>query len=381
MSCFSKCSVVLALIAVAIATGVLPIAIVKIGKLIDFEMATGSAPIFQTAEEREAAQFEQIPKGALNGKTCLVTGANVGLGLATAEELALKGCNVVAAGRRETALKEACTQLEAAVERANAKGSCVPMVVDLADLSSVRAFTKAFLDQQDKLDVVVLNAGVGEYSPKVNAHGIDSVFAINHLGHFALVQDLEKLILQTGKETGDARIVVVSSGMHMVWHPDEGICLTKNCLANLDEHKCYSHSKLANVLYAQKLAKRLPSDQVLVNSCHPGVVNTNIYEPVFAALKAREKQHPAFAPVFRGLSWLFERFIASVSFTPKDGARTQVWLAASPSVKEQRVTGKYFHPHMVEVNVSSTASRVIDGVLIEDGLWSFTESLLVEIEA
>jgi len=383
MGCLKITSVFVVVLAVAIGSGLLPRAIVHFGKWRGEELFTGLSPLFMTKEELRAAPIDGIPAGVLNGKTCLVTGGNAGLGFSTSEHLARKGCDVVVVGRREKAVQEACSKIEAYVKADSSKGSCKAMIADLADVASVRAFTTAFLASHDRLDVAVLNAGVadfwGSHELQKNAAGIEINFAVNHLGHFAMLQDLEALVATTGREQGDARIVVVSSAGHFSSAPDVGVHLTLDKL-NSDtltgSLARYGQSKLANILFAQSLSKRLSASNVYVNSVHPGTVRTNIVDPFFDLVRGAGEKYPVVEPVTSAFLKAFLWGYDLMCFTAEDGARTQIWLAASPQIAKKKVTGKYFHPHAVEVTPSKFTKRKVDGKLLEDALWTFSEQLL-----
>ena len=141
----------------------------------------------------------------LNGKTAIVTGANSGMGMATAAALADMGACVVMLCRNERRGKEALEKLS---EKADRKLDL--MLCDLADLSSVRAFANVFRAKYETLDILVNNAGFISLDRQTTKDGFERQFGVNHLGHFLLT------VLLADRMPYGGRIVNVSSGAHKV---------------------------------------------------------------------------------------------------------------------------------------------------------------------
>jgi NAD(P)-dependent dehydrogenase (short-subunit alcohol dehydrogenase family) len=205
----------------------------------------------------------------LSGHVYIVTGANSGSGFATAKQLAEQGAHVVGACRRVDAGKQAFADLN------DVRGSVEIMELDLASLASVRRFAEAFLERYDRLDGLVNNAGV-MYTPKGKTEdGFETQLGINYLGHFLLTE----LLLDTLKASAPSRIVNVSSvahaGMLGIYgeidfddlHFDE---------RDYDPRVAYAQSKLANVLHALNLSRRLEGTGVSAFSVHPGWIRSNL---------------------------------------------------------------------------------------------------------
>jgi NAD(P)-dependent dehydrogenase (short-subunit alcohol dehydrogenase family) len=205
----------------------------------------------------------------LSGRIYIVTGANSGSGFATAKQLAEQGAYVVGACRRVDAGKEAFADLE------DIRGSVEIMELDLASLASVRRFAKAFLAKNDRLDGLVNNAGVMHTSEGRTEDGFETQFGINYLGHFLLTE----LLLDTFKASAPARIVCVSSvahaGMRGVYGEIdfEDLNFDKR---EYDAYQAYANSKLAIVLQALDLARRLEGTGVSAFSVHPGWIRSNL---------------------------------------------------------------------------------------------------------
>jgi NAD(P)-dependent dehydrogenase (short-subunit alcohol dehydrogenase family) len=201
------------------------------------------------------------------GRTAVVTGANSGLGLVTARELARRGALAVLACRNRE-------KGQAALEEVTAAASGPPPQLeelDLASLDSVRAFAERFRASHDGLDLLINNAGVMAPPRRRTADGFELQFGTNHLGHFALTGLL--LPLMEGRE--DARVVTVSSTAHKFGRIAFGNL-------NGDRHyfrwRAYGQSKLANLLFALELDRRLRASGSTVKSmaAHPGYAATNL---------------------------------------------------------------------------------------------------------
>lgn len=247
----------------------------------------------------------------MRGKTCIVTGANSGVGLATARELARQGAFVVLLcrdhGRGEAALDDV---------RAAATGPAPELALaDFAALDDVRRFAASFRDSGRPLDVLVNNAGLMLTERRVSADGFEMTFAVNHLAPFLLTN----LLLDALRASAPARIVNVASRAHS----RAGLDLDDlNAERSFGGWQAYCRSKLCNILFTAELARRIEGSGVTANSLHPGVVATGF---------GREAGS-FWAPLLR-----IGRFVMT---TPERGARTQVYLASAPEVAA--TNGRYF---------------------------------------
>jgi NAD(P)-dependent dehydrogenase (short-subunit alcohol dehydrogenase family) len=202
-----------------------------------------------------------------SGRTAVVTGANCGLGLVTARELARAGASVVMACRNLDKGHAAVDEVRAAVPGAQVQLE----ELDLASLASVRGFAERFDATHDELDLLINNAGVMGTPRRRTADGFELQFGTNHLGHFALTMAL----LETMEGTDDARVVTLSSTAHKM-----GRINFDNL--NGDRHyfrwNAYGQSKLANLLFALELDRRLRADGSTIKSlaAHPGYAATNL---------------------------------------------------------------------------------------------------------
>jgi NAD(P)-dependent dehydrogenase (short-subunit alcohol dehydrogenase family) len=205
----------------------------------------------------------------LSGRVYIVTGANSGSGFATTKQLAEQGATVVGACRRVDAGREAFADLS------NIRGSVEIIELDLASLASVRRFAEAFLAKYDRLDGLVNNAGV-MYPPKGKTEdGFETQFGINYVGHFLLTE----LLLDALKASTPSRIVCVSSVAHAGMrgiYGEIGFDDLNFDKREYDPAVAYAQSKLAVVLHALDLARRLEGTGVSAFSVHPGWIRSNL---------------------------------------------------------------------------------------------------------
>lgn len=204
----------------------------------------------------------------LSGSTIVVTGANSGLGYEACRGFARNGGHVVMACR-------STERGEAAVEEIREELPSASLSVhecDLADLDSVKSFTEAFRRTYSSLHILCNNAGVMAIPRSETAQGFETQFGVNHLGHFALTGLLLDRLMETGGET---RIVTQSSALHENGEIDfEDL----NAEERYDKWGAYAQSKLANLLFAYELDRRLRAMDLDVTSvgCHPGYAATNL---------------------------------------------------------------------------------------------------------
>ncbi|SFL56406.1 hypothetical protein SAMN04487950_4233 [Halogranum rubrum] len=203
-----------------------------------------------------------------SGKTVVVTGANSGLGLEASRAFAAKGAHVVLAcrstDRGEDARREILTE--------HPDASLEVRELDLADLASVRSFATDFTDDYDDLHVLCNNAGVMATPYRTTKDGFELQFGVNHLGHFALTGQLLETLAQT---PGETRVVSTSSGAHRMGDIDFEDLQHQH---SYSKWGAYGQSKLANLLFAYELDRRLSVADVDVTSvaAHPGYAATNL---------------------------------------------------------------------------------------------------------
>lgn len=265
----------------------------------------------------------------LSGRTFLVTGANTGIGRATAADLARRGGRVYVACRSEQKGRASAAAITAAT--GNEAVEFLPL--DLADLASVRACAEQFLARGEPLHVLINNGGLAGQRG-LTASGFELAFGVNHLGHFALTLAL----LDCLAASAPARIVNVSSDAH---YQAKGIDFeaVRRPTASVTGMREYSVSKLSNVLFTQELARRLDGRGVTAYALHPGVVASDIW---------------------RRLPWPLRPLVKLRMITPEEGARTSLYCATSPEVAT--ATGR-FYDKCREREASPVATAELAGAL------------------
>ncbi len=275
----------------------------------------------------------------MNGKICMVTGANAGIGKVTARELAKMGAHVVmvcrSAERGEAAKKE--------VEQ-TATGQVDLMIADLSSQASIRALAATYLEKYDRLDVLINNAGVLFMERSESVDGLEMTFALNHMGYFLLTD----LLLDRIKVSAPARIVNVSSMAHSRGAINFDDLQAEQKFGGMD---VYSSSKLANILFTTELARRLDGTGVTANSLHPGFVRSNFGDNNGRLMK-----------IVMPIAKLF-------AINTDKGAETSIYLASSPDV--EGVTGLYFVKKK-----AVTPSEAAQETAVAERLWQVSEALL-----
>lgn len=251
---------------------------------------------------------------SLHGKTAIITGANSGIGLETATTFAEQGARVILAVRNLEKGRVACDLIKADHSHADID----VMELDLADLDSVRFFAESYQEKYTTLDLLINNAGVMTPPYSKTKDGFELQFGSNHLGHFALTG----LLLPLLNATPESRVVTVSSLAH------KGADIFFDNLDGSNGYKAmkfYGQSKLANLMFAQELDKRLKQhDQSTMSiACHPGISATNLF-------KIGSKDAPDF---LKGILYKFLQ-------PPEMGALPTIFAATSLSIEG----GEYIGP-------------------------------------
>ncbi len=211
-------------------------------------------------------KFDDIPDQS--GKLSIVTGSNTGIGFETARMLALKGGRVVMACRSEEKASAAAEKIRSE----SPPGDVEVQTLDLSDLESVASFAESYSEAHDRLDHLILNAGVMVPPASKTAQGFELQFGVNHLGHFALTGRLLPLL----QKTDGARVVVVSSTAASMGKMDFDDLHFES--RGYKPWPAYGQSKLANQLFALELQRRLDEagSSVLVTAAHPGWTQTDL---------------------------------------------------------------------------------------------------------
>jgi NAD(P)-dependent dehydrogenase (short-subunit alcohol dehydrogenase family) len=247
----------------------------------------------------------------MSGKTCLITGANSGLGYATAMALAKMGATIVMVCRNRAKGEAAQGAIKAASNNPNVD----LLMADLSSQVSIRQVAADFNAKYPALHVLVNNAGLVMGERQLTADGYEMTFALNHLAYFLLTN----LLLDKLKASAPARIVSVSSNAQEWGAIDFDDLMAEKRFSSM---RTYGQSKRANVAFTYELARRLAGTGVTANAVHPGAVRTN------------------FASGTSGWFGMIARWVKPFELSPERGAETIIYLASSPEV--EGVTGKYF---------------------------------------
>ncbi|XP_026099499.1 retinol dehydrogenase 11-like [Carassius auratus] len=254
-------------------------------------------------------------KARLDGKTVLITGANTGIGKETAVDMAKRGARVILACRDMDRANRAADE----VRTRSGNGNVIVKMLDLASLQSVRALAKDVEQTEERLDILINNAGIMMCPQWKTEDGFEMQFGVNHLGHFLLTN----LLLDLLKKSAPSRVVSVSSLAHDTGkiHFDD-----INLEENYDPLISYRQSKLANVLFTRELALRLKGTGVTTYTLHPGVINTELGRHFFPSL-----------PLWKRLLFMPLFFFVK---TPWQGAQTTIYCAVNESLQDS--SGLYY---------------------------------------
>ena len=248
----------------------------------------------------------------LTGRVAVVTGANGGLGLETAEALAVAGAHVVMAARNPSKTESAVARVRMAAPRASLE--VVPL--DLASQASVHAAARAIVSTHQRIHLLVNNAGVMAVPESSTEDGFETQLAVNHLGHFALTG----LLLPALLNASGARVVTVTSVARLAARVVDPA--NPHMSGSYTPYGAYKQSKLANFHFGLGLQRRLESASASAASllAHPGVTRTDL-------LPGREEDPKRMSRGPRG--WL----VSATTMTPGDGARSQLRASTDPGAR------------------------------------------------
>ncbi|CAN1778181.1 Short-chain dehydrogenase TIC 32, chloroplastic [Linum perenne] len=291
---------------------------------------------------------DQVTNGIdATGLTAIVTGASSGIGKETSRVLALRGAHVVMAVRNV----DAGTSVKEEILKEIPTAKVDIMMLDLSSMASVKKFASEYVSSGLPLNLLINNAGIMACPFSLSEDNIELQFATNHLGHFLLTN----LLLETMKTTADSsnrkgRIVIVGSLAHCFTYRFH--LFDMQIFNRYFDMRAYGQSKLANILYAKELARRLEEDgvNITVNSLHPGSIVTNLL------------RYHSFINL---LAHVFVKFALK---NVQQGAATSCYLALHPQVKG--VTGKHF----MDCNLAEPNCHGKDMDLAKK-LWDFSLNL------
>ncbi|KAL7373492.1 hypothetical protein ABVT39_007660 [Epinephelus coioides] len=276
----------------------------------------------------------------LEGKTAIITGANVGIGKETAKDLAGRGARVILACRDMAKGEQAARDIMREVKGAKV----VARQLDLTDTKSICQFAENIYNTEKALHYLINNAGVAMCPYGTTVDGFEMQFGVNHLGHFFLTF----LLLDLLKHSAPSRVINLSSIAHNM-----GKIQFDDLSGEKDYHpiKAYAQSKLANVLFTRELAKRTEAMGVMAYSVDPGSVNTEI---------TRHIRRPL-VDAIKMFSFLIK--------TPAEGAYTTIYCTVTP--ENQLLTGGHYKDCAI---ADSCRAAQDDGTALK--LWAVSCHLL-----
>lgn len=293
---------------------------------------------------------EEVTHGVdASGLTAIVTGASSGIGTETARVLALRGAHVVMGVRNMAAGKE----VKEAIVKEIPTAKVDALELDLSSMASVRKFASDYNRSGRPLNLLINNAGIMAIPFKLSTDNIELQFATNHLGHFLLTNLLLDNMKKTAsKSKREGRIVNVSSEAHRYSYRD-GIRFDKiNDQKGYSSYGAYGQSKLANVLHANELTRRLKEDgaNITANALHPGIIATNLF-----------RYQNSVAGIIGNVGKYFMKNL-------QQGAATTCYVALHPQLKG--VSGEYFK----NSNLGKATAQATD-IDLAKKLWEFSINL------
>ena len=259
----------------------------------------------------------------MKGKVVVITGATSGIGQVAAEKLAGMGARIVQVARDQARGQSALKRLNGI-----SPGSHTIHYADLSRLSEMKRVAAEIARDEQRIDVLINNAGAMFGSRELTVDGLERTFALNHMSYFVLTHGLRERLVAARQ----ARVVNTASDAHQSGTLDfDDLQSEKAYRSNFLEwmryggpaFKVYARSKLCNILFTRELARWLAGTGVTANSLHPGFVSTR------------------FGDQTGGLIAFGIRIAKRFALTPEQGAETLVYLASAPEIAT--VTGEYFN--------------------------------------
>ena len=287
----------------------------------------------------------------LTNQVIIITGGNTGLGYEASLAFArLKGIVIIACR-----LVQKGEDAKQKILQAYPKATVEVMQLDLASLSSIKAFVTTFKKKYQRLDILLNNAGIMTVPYGKTEDGFELQNGVNHLGHFALSAQLFDLL----KKTKNSRIVNVSSSAHKVGKMD-----FKNYLYEQGKYSkmgSYGRSKLSNLLFTYELARKVEAKNISMKilAAHPGVANTELF---------RHMKKGSFLGLFFGL-------FKKIASTPEEGALPEIRACLDPNA----INGQYYGPgkekKSKKLPVVVQSSKASHSLKDAKQLWTITEKL------
>ena len=275
----------------------------------------------------------------MQDRTIIITGANSGIGKATAMGLAEMGAHVVMVARSRKKGQRAQDN----IRRQTGNDRVDLLIADLSTRDAIRELASEIHSRYHRIDVLVNNAAILTGKRRTTPEGFETQFFVNHLAYFMLTG----LLFERLRESAPSRVVNLASTSH-----SRGTINFDDIQYERDYKgwQAYANTKLMNVVFTYELARRIAGTGVTANCVHPGVIHTNLLRNFNALLNV----------LFHALQAFFKK--------PEDGAETPIFLASSPDV--EKVTGKYFR-YCAPVGTSQESNDPA----VARRLWEMSEDL------
>ncbi|KAH9853847.1 NAD-P-binding protein [Lenzites betulinus] len=276
---------------------------------------------------------DQIPD--LTGRVALVTGGSAGIGYWDAAALAQHNATVHIVSANPEHGKDAETEINAALKTSGSKGSVKWHQLDMMHLKKVDAWAKSFVQEVDRLDILIANAGIGQAPFGMTEDGLERHFEVNNLAHYVIVLRLLDVLKKTAETAPptSVRIVMQSSELHRA-APNDTFSSKKEINEEADGVRLYGRTKLGLIVFASELVRKKLSDlpkPILSISVHPGMVNTEVQ-------KAWGQSYGIVGDVVDRLSRLAGK-------SAEEGAEASLWAATSTDINQSNWKdhqGKYY---------------------------------------
>lgn len=226
----------------------------------------------------------------------------------------------------------------------------------------MQAAAREYTSKEDRLDTLILNAGIMATPPGLTIEGYEIQFGTNHVGHVLLTKLLLPTLLKTAEQPGaDVRVISLSSMGHLM-APRAGIIFKdlKTEMASYLTLTRYAQSKLANILFAKELDRRYNSKGITAIAVHPGLVNTELYRTMFSG--------------YFGLGRVLDKAKGLFYTSVQDGAKNQLWASVGKRGDGEGEVkgGEYYMP----VGISGSGSKISRDSELAEKLWAWTDTEL-----
>ncbi|KAI0637733.1 hypothetical protein C8Q77DRAFT_1048760 [Trametes polyzona] len=311
---------------------------------------------------------EQIPD--LTGRVALVTGGSAGIGYWDAAALAQRNAKVLIVSATAEHGTQAEGEINDGLRKSGSTGSVTWYQADFGNLKQVDAIAKRVAEQEHRMDILILNAGVGQGPYGVTADGLERHFEVNNLAHYVLALRLLPLMKKTAAIAPPAsvRIVTQSSEMHRVAPGSTQFATKDEINQDADGARLYGRSKLGLILLARELAQRklsgLPKP-ILAISVHPGTVDTELQK--------------TWSETYGLVGKVIEKVSVAVGKSAEEGAEASLWAATSTDITEQNWTDFQGNYYSEPYGKAGQETKQAQDHALGDNFWTLCAGLTQEL--